>query len=95
MLAYKALESDDMKETEDNTDITHKMIEKMKKAISSHRAALDFDRGFLNEIITEKGFDLVKEVKSESKGLGGNKRKRNTDLRDFAFVKKVVYKGKK
>ena len=44
MLAYRALESDEM--TEEPTEITHKMIEKMKKVISSHRAALDFDRGF-------------------------------------------------
>jgi len=45
------------------------MIEKMKKVISSHRAALDFDRGFLDKIVTEEGFDLVAEVKSERKSL--------------------------
>ena len=45
------------------------MIEKMKKVISSHRAALDFDRGFLDKIVTEEGFDLVAEVKSEKKSL--------------------------
>ena len=57
------------------------MIEKMKKFISSHRAALDFDRGFLNKIVTEEGFDLVAEVKSEKKSLSKKgKRKRQTTI---------------
>ncbi|KAL7523118.1 hypothetical protein ACHAXR_000032, partial [Thalassiosira sp. AJA248-18] len=53
MLAYNLLETDEMKEKGEPTEITHKMIEKMKKVISSHRAALDFDKGFLNKVITE------------------------------------------
>jgi hypothetical protein len=28
-------------------DITHKQIKNMQKIIKSHRAALDFDRGFV------------------------------------------------
>ena len=57
------------------------MIEKMKKVISSHRAALDFDRGFLDKIVTEEGFDLVAEVKSEKKSLSKKgKRKRQTTI---------------
>lgn len=87
MLAYRALESDEM--TEEPTEITHKMIEKMKKVISSHRAALDFDRGFLNKVITAEGFDLVAEVKSEKKGLSkvGKKRKQSS-ISSFAKKKK-------
>ena len=56
------------------------MIEKMKKVISSHRAALDFDRGFLNKIVTEEGFDLVAEVKSGKKSLSkkGKRKRQNT-----------------
>ena len=56
------------------------MIEKMKKFISSHRAALDFDRGFLNKIVTEEGFDLVAEVKSGKKSLSkkGKRKRQNT-----------------
>ena len=82
MLAYRALECDVMKESPNGqTDISHKMIEKMKKVISSHRAALDFDRGFLNKIVTEEGFDLVAEVKSEKKSLSKKgKRKRQTTI---------------
>lgn len=75
--------------TEEPTEITHKMIEKMKKVISSHRAALDFDRGFLNKVITAEGFDLVAEVKSEKKGLSkvGKKRKQSS-ISSFAKKKK-------
>ena len=83
MLAYKALEDESMNEVTNNqTDITHKMIEKMKKVVSTHRAALDFDNGFLKKIVTAEGFDLVAEVKSEKKGLSncGKKRKRQAKL---------------
>ena len=41
----------------------------MKKVISSHRAALDFDTGFLNRVVTKAGYDFVAEVKSERKSL--------------------------
>ena len=70
MLAYRALESDDMnKQADGPTEITHQMIEKMKKVISSHRAALDFDKGYLNKVVTPDGYDFVAEVKSEKKSL--------------------------
>ena len=61
-------------ESEHHTEITHSMIEKMKKVISSHRAALDFDKGFLEKIVSAEGFDLVKEVKSEGKLCGGKRK---------------------
>jgi len=74
MLAYRAFETDEMqggmKDGDKKLEITHDMIEKMKKVVSSHRAALDHDRGFLDKIIKEECFDLVGfVVKSESKSL--------------------------
>ena len=71
MQAYVVFESsDDMKNNSSKPDnITHHMIEKMKKVISSHRAASDFDRGFLNKMITADGYDFVAEVKSERVSL--------------------------
>ncbi|EJK63560.1 hypothetical protein THAOC_15773 [Thalassiosira oceanica] len=52
MLAYRAFETDEMKggmkDSGKPLDITHHMIEKMKKVVSSHRAALDHDRGYLD-----------------------------------------------
>ena len=51
MLACMALESSNNDVTfNEMTDITHNMIKKMKKVISSHQ--LDFDQGFSNWIIT-------------------------------------------
>ena len=74
MQAYRAFETDEMKEgmVEDGKvlTITHKMIEKMKKVVSSHRAALDHDKSYLDKIIKEEGLDIVRVVvKSESKSL--------------------------
>ncbi len=55
MLSYKALEivgeegrGDDI---DGLLDITHKQIENMQKIIRSHRAALDFDRGFITSAL--------------------------------------------
>ena len=81
MLAYQALDSDEIKEqtTTETTGISKQMIEKMIKIVSSHRAALDFDRRYLDRIITKEGFSLVDYLKSESKGLSKNyKRKWQT-----------------
>ena len=67
--------------TTERTGFPKQMIEKMIKIMSSHRAALDFDRGYLDRIITGEGFSLVDELKSESKGLSkNNKRKRQTKI---------------
>ena len=70
------------------------MIEKMKKVISSHRAALDFDKGYLNKVVTPDGYDFVAEVKSEKISLikiegrsGGARRERQTTL-DLSLKKK-------
>ena len=66
MAAYKVLESDEMNENGEPTDITHKMIEKTKKVISSYRAALDFDKGYLNKLITVEGYNFVSKVNSDN-----------------------------
>ena len=48
----------------------------MIKIVSSHCAALDFDRGYLDRIIAEEGFSLVGDIKSKSKGLRKNNKKK-------------------
>ena len=68
MVVYKALESDETNENDEPTDITHQVVGKTKKVISSHRAALDFDMGYLNKVITAEGYDFVSEVKLEKLG---------------------------
>ena len=67
----------------------------MKMVISSHRAALDFDKGYLNKVVTAEGYDFVAEVKSEKKGLvkmedkqGGERRKGTTLLSINKMLKK-------
>jgi hypothetical protein len=77
MLSYKALEilgeqgtggeSDTM-----SLDITHKQIENMQKIIRSHRAALDFDRGYITSAIKlTTNLDLKEEIE-----IGPQKKKR-------------------
>ena len=57
------------------------MIEQMIKIVSYHRDTLDFGRGYLDHIIIREGLSLVDELKSESKGLRkNNKRKRQTKI---------------
>ena len=53
-LACQALDSDEIKEqtTTETAGISKQMIEKMIKIVSSNRAALDFERGYLYPIIT-------------------------------------------
>ena len=81
MVAYRALESDEMKDGDMPADITHKMIEKMRKIVSSHRAALDFDAGYLSKILKEEGLDVVAVVKSEKKTVP-KKRKPESESSD-------------
>ena len=95
MIAYRMLESEEMNEHDESTDITHQMIEKMKMVVSSHRASLDFDKSYLNKVVTAEGYDFVAEVKSEKVGLvrredrrGGTRRKRQTLLDISEIVKK-------
>ena len=87
MLAYMALESSNNDVTLiERTDITNNMIERMKKVISSHHAALDFDQGFLIRIITVEGLDsLLSEVKSEGTRVNivGEKRKKQLSMKTY------------
>ena len=69
MVGYKVLEKELLTNDKSPEQLSHAMIEKMKKIVSSHRAALDFDKGYLTKVITEEGYDLVSEVKSEKLGL--------------------------
>ena len=58
----------------------------MKKLISSHCAALEFDKGYLNKVKTVDKYNFVAEVKSEKQILiklesgsekrGGERRRR-------------------
>ena len=75
------------KKTTETTGISKHMIEKMIKMISSHRADLDFYRGYLDHIITEEGFSLVGELKSKSKGLSRNKKRKRQKKISFGVNK--------
>jgi len=57
---------------EKSNDITHKHIENMQKLFRTHRAALDFDKGFIvASLKSRKDFDLKQEVE-----IGTCKKKR-------------------
>ena len=65
-------ERSDKKRDKKSTDITHKQIENMQKIFRSHRAALDFDKGFsVSSLKSGKDFDLKQEVE-----IGPHKKKR-------------------
>jgi hypothetical protein len=76
MLTYKLLEivregSKDQDGKKSN-DITHKHIENMQKLFCTHRAALNFDKGFIvASLQSGKDFDLKQEVE-----IGPRKKKR-------------------
>ena len=87
MLSYKALEIVGEEGREEGTgtgdevdislDITHKQIENMQKIIKSHRAALDFDRGFIASALKlAKNLDLKEEIE-----IGPQKKKRGRKRR--------------
>ena len=77
MVAYRALDSDEMKDGDMPRDITHKIIEKMQKIVSSHH----------NKILKEEGFDVVAVVKSESKTVP-RKQKQKTESLEGKKAKK-------
>jgi hypothetical protein len=76
MLTYKSLEivgegSKDQ-DNKKSSDITHKHIENMQKLFPTHRAALDFDKGFIvTALKSGNDFDLKQEVE-----IGPCKKKR-------------------
>jgi hypothetical protein len=48
-----------------NSIITHTKIENMKKILKSHRAVLDFDRGFIiTSVLTSADFNWKEELES-------------------------------
>ena len=76
MLTYKSLEivgeSSKNQDGKKSNDITHKHIENMQKLFRTHRAALDFDKGFIvASLQSGKDFDLKQEVE-----IGPRKKKR-------------------
>jgi hypothetical protein len=64
MLTYKLLELADKKNNGDEkiNNITLTKIESMKKVLKSHRAALNFDKNFIINSITAKGFHFEEDV---------------------------------
>jgi len=70
MLTYKSLEivnegSKDQSNEKSN-DITHNHIENMQKNFRSHRAALDFDKGFIVASLTSgKDRKMIHKIKSQ------------------------------
>jgi hypothetical protein len=84
MLTYKLLEivgegSKDQSNMKSN-DISHRQIENMQKIFRSHRAAIDFDKGFIFALLkTGKDFDLKEAVEI---GPRKKKRGRKTQKRD-------------
>ena len=83
MLTYQSLEivnegSKDQSNEKSN-DITHNHIENMQNNFRSHRAALDFDKGFIVASLTSgKDIDLKKEVEiSPRKKKRGRKQQIN------------------
>jgi len=95
MLTYKSLEifnegSKDQNNEKSN-DITHNHIENMQKNFRSHRAALDFDKGFIVASLTSgKDFDLKRRLRSvhaRRRGEGNNRKmihKINSPLQDYS-----------
>ncbi len=48
-----------------NNTFTHTKLENMKKILKSHRAALDFDRGFIiTSVLTFEDFNWKEELES-------------------------------
>lgn len=86
MLSYQSLEKHDENENESNIVgqcISQQKIEKMKLLLKSHRAAIDFDKNFVVQSVTEANFNWDKELllpvdidKQRSKKKS-SKRKRN------------------
>ena len=64
-------------ENDKSLEITHKQIENMQKIIKSHRAALDFDRGFITSALKlAKNLDLKEEIE-----IGPQQKKRGRKRR--------------
>jgi hypothetical protein len=69
MLTYSSLqfihEDKGQEQVMMNNTFTHTKIENMKKILKSHRAALDFDRGFIiTLVLTSSNFNWKEELES-------------------------------
>ena len=90
MLTYKSLEivGEGSKDQDDkkSNDITHKHIENMQKLFRTHRAALDFDKGFIvASLQSGKDFDLKQEVE-----IGPRKKKRGRKSRNRIHKMRLI-----
>ena len=78
-----AIQEQNQDQSERKPDIiTYSTIENMKKVISSHGAALDFDKGFLHRLVTKDDFKLleVDEPSKEAENNKGQKRKKQSKI---------------
>ena len=90
MLTYKSLEivEEGSKDQDDKKshDSTHKHIENMQKLFRTHRAALDFDKGFIvASLQSGKDFDLKQEVE-----IGPRKKKRGRKSRNRIHKMRLI-----
>ena len=82
MLSYQALDcywSQNKSNTRSinyDKDISHQKMERMKHIFKCYRAAIDFDKSFVIEVVSATDFDWDKEiVLGEKKKNRGRKRK--------------------
>ena len=80
MVGYKLMElNTETSENSQEESISQGKIERMKKVLKTHRAALDFDSKFVLQSVAASDFNWDDEVESKVKREvnGGGKRKRN------------------
>ena len=63
MVTYKLLEEESQKKVAKTgkTDVSYDKIEHLKKVVSSHRAALDFDKAFVMEQVRSTDFNFKRD----------------------------------
>ena len=79
------MESETEDHTSENLPIPHKRIEMLKKMLKCHRAAIDFDTGFIMKTVD---FDFKKDLISKEKKV-------NVTLRVKPETKKMKAKSPK
>ena len=77
MVGYKLMEMDaNTKQESQQQPISQGKIERMKKVLKTHRAALDFDSKFVLQSVAASDFSWDDEVETNAKQMGKSKRKR-------------------
>ena len=77
MVGYKLMEMDaNTKQESQQQPISQGKIERMKKVLKTHRAALDFDSKFVLQSVAASDFSWDDEVETNTKQMGKSKRKR-------------------